>query len=251
MTSDTRSSRSIQSRNGGCWDYFRQTKVLVAAVVLGVWIYVGDCLITWEACVGLCRALADSITHAAIGVLSWFLFDPSSVEWIRSVRQMSGELQGNRFNCRYVSPRWIIELHTQSVLHDITVMLHKEMTVVLAMSCLIDLDHFIEAGSVHLEDATSLDHRPFAHQLSLLLLVFIVVGLLSAWRTGWSVAYPWLLHLIRDGARRGVWLAGVVSLPVIPYWAYWGMTMILPPLLYMCNWWLFGVEKRAVQVQLV
>jgi hypothetical protein len=228
--------------------YIRQTKIWVTVLALGIIVYVGDWLITWDACIGLCRALADSSTHAAIGVLSWFQLDPSSVEWTKSVGQTREEESRRSYvKCRYKGPLWIIQLRIPNALEQFKLIIHKEMVIVLAMSSLIDLDHFIEAGSLHLKDATSLNHRPFAHQLIFIPLLFILVGSLTTWKLGWSTAYPWLLHLLRDGARRGVWIAGSIAIPTIPYLVYWSITVLAGVLLHIFSLWLFGSRKHETQ----
>ncbi|XP_055536911.1 transmembrane protein 267 isoform X3 [Wyeomyia smithii] len=106
------------------------------------------------------------------------------------------------------------------------------------LSSVIDLDHFIEAKSFHLEDATSLSRRPFLHNSSIFmaLLGSIVVAvslpqhlLASLWLSVTFVAF--FTHQLRDAIRRGFWFRAPYldysTAPVI-YWVYLVLTQLCP-----------------------
>lgn len=94
----------------------------------------------------------------------------------------------------------------------------------------IDLDHFIEARSFHLDDATSLTHRPFFHNSMIFVALFASMItsvicqhslLVSLWFSVGFVAF--FTHQVRDAIRRGLWFRAPYlnysTAPVI-YWVY-------------------------------
>ncbi|XP_053687897.1 transmembrane protein 267 [Sabethes cyaneus] len=106
------------------------------------------------------------------------------------------------------------------------------------LSSVIDLDHFIEAKSLHLEDATSLNRRPFLHNSSIFLVllgsIIVAVGLqqhviLSLWLSVTFVAF--FTHQLRDAIRRGFWFRAPYldysTAPVL-YWVYLTLTQLCP-----------------------
>eukprot|EP01137_Pigoraptor_chileana_P006369 Opistho-2@50658 len=104
----------------------------------------------------------------------------------------------------------------------------------LFVACLMDLDHFIAAGSLKLEDALSLESRPFGHSLIFAALVatpIYVIGRIreSSWRLSLPLAVFVSLfsHQLRDAWRRGLWLGWNVTI-VVPYWAYVVGIVLLP-----------------------
>uniref|UniRef100_A0A1I8N9R9 Transmembrane protein 267 n=1 Tax=Musca domestica TaxID=7370 RepID=A0A1I8N9R9_MUSDO len=138
----------------------------------------------------LLKALADNATHAAIGALSGIAF---AVQFYERTTHFFG---------------WFL------------------IFTCFACSSLIDIDHFIAAGSWSLEDATNLSRRPFLHCSSLivlLLLAYLCTSCLNYFK--WSLVLGVLLcafitHHTRDAIRRG-------------YWFYpWGHTNKLPNLAY-------------------
>ena len=78
---------------------------------------------------GLLKALSDNITHILIGVLSWFLI-------IFNLKiSLTENIQTSLVQC----------------------------TAAAAISSLMDIDHFIMAKSIHLEDAVGQKTRPLLH----------------------------------------------------------------------------------------
>ncbi|XP_058835384.1 transmembrane protein 267 [Topomyia yanbarensis] len=106
------------------------------------------------------------------------------------------------------------------------------------LSSLIDLDHFIEAKSFSLHDATNLSERPFLHNSSIFLgLLVSMIGTIatqakfnaSLWITVNFIAF--FTHQLRDAIRRGFWFRAPYlnysTAPVI-YWVYLALTQLCP-----------------------
>ena len=103
------------------------------------------------------------------------------------------------------------------------------------ISSLTDVDHFIQAMSTSLVDATSLPFRPFMHCSSLALLIVIVTLLSSLifgiwWLHSLSfIAFvAWTTHHLRDGLRRGIWFWPLGSTKAIDYKLYLLCILLLP-----------------------
>ncbi|EGD73251.1 hypothetical protein PTSG_12231 [Salpingoeca rosetta] len=133
-------------------------------------------------------ALLDNVTHASVAFCLWQLTLP------------------DRGRLRY----------------------HLEAVGSAAIASLLDLDHFVQASSVHLKDAVSLSRRPPLHSTTFSLCIIAGVYVLaSAWRWWWHrmrvhgtprawqpspILFLWLpfsavfSHHIRDAYRRGLWL---------------------------------------------
>ncbi|CAG0917312.1 unnamed protein product [Notodromas monacha] len=99
----------------------------------------------------------------------------------------------------------------------------------------IDMDHFIAACSLRLQDAIALHHRPLFHCTSFVMTscaALYVWGQLQhqLWirRLALVIAVSALSHHIRDGYRRGIWLSPLPSIPPYPYWLYLAATVALP-----------------------
>jgi hypothetical protein len=100
----------------------------------------------------------------------------------------------------------------------------------VATSIAVDFDHFIEAGSLDIQDALTLSRRPFAHNsLMIIPLILFIISLLLLFATSSGPLHltvhlkllPLIVflsvsaHHLRDADRRGVWL-GFLSTPPIP-----------------------------------
>ncbi|CAH1801409.1 unnamed protein product [Owenia fusiformis] len=140
------------------------------------------------------KALADSATHGAIGALSWAV---------------------------------CVDLDFRNN--------YKVLECILAgfLSCAIDLDHFIAAGSFQLKDALSLTNRPVFHDTTIipaiaLLLYFVCYNLNRFYSLPLIFTIAWLSHHLRDGTRRGLWVRPFGSTPPIPYVVYVILVMLLP-----------------------
>ena len=162
------------------------------------------------------KALGDNVTHGVIGALSWCVVSVSPLNSLLSSIKASWRL------------------------------------IVLAgvISSVMDVDHFIQAGSLDLQAATSLKTRPFLHCSllpSLYLLVSVVVGFISNKISivtqvgrrsrgrqplthlfqGVLVFSSFFSHHLRDGSRRGIWVVSDLSIP-LSYSGYIALTLILP-----------------------
>jgi hypothetical protein len=94
-----------------------------------------------------------------------------------------------------------------------------------ALGAALDADHFLAARSLRLRDALSLPARPPGHALAFV--AAAVAAAAAAARAGrapvWApalLAAAWLPHLARDAVRRGLWIAGPVATPPVPYAAF-------------------------------
>lgn len=137
------------------------------------------------------RAFLDSSAHFLIGALSWAIADQSS-----SFRRLL--LEAFCAGC---------------------------------ISSMVDIDHFIQAGSLHLKDAVSLSQRPFLHcsTLPLILLLLLLVARVRGMplRLGLLVFSSIFSHHLRDSTRRGLWLLGLPPVPVA-YPLYLVLIYMLP-----------------------
>ncbi|KJE95185.1 hypothetical protein CAOG_005662 [Capsaspora owczarzaki ATCC 30864] len=110
------------------------------------------------------------------------------------------------------------------------------------LGCAMDLDHFITARSMRIQDATSLPRRPFAHSVT-----FAVAFAIAAYmvptilqrihRQPQSdlptqlfgvVLVAMLSHQIRDGSRRGLWVPPFGETAPLPLIVYLGLELLLP-----------------------
>lgn len=144
------------------------------------------------------KAFADNITHALIGFLGWNIVS---------------------LNIKYSNTLYLL----------------VDSILCLLIASLIDMDHFCAAKSISLQDATSLNHRPFLH-LSTLPLTIILV--LLGWAHSTNNVYMEKIALImfvafgthhtRDAYRRGYWLAPFGSTPPFSYFCYLLITILIP-----------------------
>ncbi|XP_050095676.1 transmembrane protein 267 [Anopheles aquasalis] len=151
----------------------------------------------------LLRALIDNATHALIGLIVGDLV-------LNSVKQ-------HHFTR-----------------HEYCILLLEAAIV----SSFIDLDHFIEAKSIRLQDATNLDRRPFLHNSAICLLIFILVIVLQRTKSysllsiaGAMVLAAFGTHHMRDALRRGLWFKVPLletSTPAIPYTVYLALVSAIP-----------------------
>ena len=103
-----------------------------------------------------------------------------------------------------------------------------EMMMAFASGSLLDLDHFIAAGSTALHDATSLRHRPFGHTLLFIVALSLAFGVCLGVRGAVLVAEGLTSHQLRDATRRGLWLWPFGSTPRCPYPVYLVLVTALP-----------------------
>ena len=82
---------------------------------------------------------------------------------------------------------------------------------------IMDVDHFLAAGSFRLDAALHLSRRPFGHAL-IAPVAALAIG--RCRRPGVLCATAWLSHQLRDALRRGLWLWPLASTPALPWRGY-------------------------------
>jgi len=149
----------------------------------------------------LLRALVDSTAHASVAGIGW-----GAATW-------PAQSQSN----------YIGEVFLSAIL-----------------ASLVDLDHFIAAGSIDLKAAISLPARPFAHSVTFILSSAVVAAIALGPRRGLLLMHAWLSHNLRDSHRRGFWLVGIGSTPAVPYALYIVLSIVFP----LCVRSLVGLLRR-------
>lgn len=111
------------------------------------------------------------------------------------------------------------------------------------LGSLLDLDHFLAAGSLDLRAATHLPSRPLGHAVPVAVAGAIAAALaLRSRRWGAIVGAAFASHQLRDATRRGLWFCvpcggdaearppwGVdYSTPPLPYPLYLSLLILLP-----------------------
>ena len=111
-------------------------------------------------------------------------------------------------------------------------MIRAILCAIIAMS--IDIDHFIQAGSLRLEDALNLSQRPFLHNSTLPVLLYVIFATLSyllpeAAHFEYSkslklytnlIFVAFASHHLRDASRRGLWFEPFAKSIPISYTVY-------------------------------
>jgi hypothetical protein len=118
--------------------------------------------------------------------------------------------------------------------------LKDKLVIVESLACgvissLTDLDHFIQAQSLHLEDVVSLSSRPFMHCSSLTIGIFVILlnsslvcGLWWLHSLSFIAWTSWTTHHLRDGLRRGLWFYPLGSTKPLNYPLYIFIVLLLP-----------------------
>uniref|UniRef100_K3X9A3 Transmembrane protein 267 n=1 Tax=Globisporangium ultimum (strain ATCC 200006 / CBS 805.95 / DAOM BR144) TaxID=431595 RepID=K3X9A3_GLOUD len=114
---------------------------------------------------------------------------------------------------------------------------------------LLDVDHFIAAGSFSISGATHLKHRPFGHAVTFIVAVIATVWSCSSKRTLQArrrrvcfVIIALLSHQLRDGMRLGLWFWPLGSTPPIEYLLYLLLEEALP---FVMAWWQLRADERT------
>ncbi|XP_023710471.1 transmembrane protein 267 isoform X2 [Cryptotermes secundus] len=177
------------------------TNKTVATVCLGLVALLGDHVVTHYTQYEDVQAVADNLTHGAIGLLTWH----------------------------------IVRIHLAGL--SLTTQLSEILLCGLLASA-IDLDHFAAARSFRIQDARQLPSRPPLHCTSVMLAVCGILLLLSfTFRWVLLHCFSWILiaavlsHHLRDATRRGLWMYPFGSSPPIPYAGYMVGCMLLPHVL--------------------
>ncbi|XP_011302581.1 transmembrane protein C5orf28 homolog [Fopius arisanus] len=173
---------------------------IIFTILLGLTCLIGDRL-SDNLTHAVIRAIVDNVTHALIAGLSWII---------------------------------VTLLLNHSVMRNLL-----EITSCALMSSLIDVDHFIQAKSWKLSDATRLSKRAFLHSTTVPILLWTLMLLTSKVSTNekmehysWIILMSFLSHHIRDATRRGLWFAPFGSTRPIPYYVYNIAIIILPYIFY-------------------
>lgn len=137
------------------------------------------------------RALIDNLGHGLTGCLSWLM----------------------------------VRCYNEALLTERLVLM--ESFICFMVSSSIDLDHFIQAASLSIIDATSLPYRPFLHCSSVLIFIVLVLLIISLHYNLWwmhTLSFicltGWTCHHLRDALRRGLWFCPLESTPIISYRVY-------------------------------
>ena len=103
--------------------------------------------------------------------------------------------------------------------------LNAIMCMVLAM--LVDGDRFIEVGSLNLEKALNLDHRPFLHNSTIPVIFYFVSMSISYFMKNHNfkvisslIFIAFMTHHLRDASRRGLWFYPWINSLPVPYPVY-------------------------------
>ena len=112
-----------------------------------------------------------------------------------------------------------------------------ELALAGFFASILDLDHFINAKSLSLQDAISLGSRPFMHNTLHMLVANIVLYFLVdfLWpeklKFCWLLFIAWFSHHVRDANRRGLWFGSLYTTQPLDDSCYLGIILILPVIL--------------------
>ncbi|XP_049293772.1 transmembrane protein 267 [Anopheles funestus] len=132
--------------------------------------------------------------------------------------------------------------------------------VALIVSSFIDLDHFIEARSFSLQDATHLDRRPFLHNSAICLATFLLLILAKRFadiKLTLFIAMVFIAlstHHLRDATRRGIWIKSPFqdsNTPALPYAVFLGLVNIIPHVVHHVLTNTFSSKTNAPNMKLV
>lgn len=94
--------------------------------------------------------------------------------------------------------------------------------LIFLTATLIDLDHFVAAGSLHLPPAMGLGMRPPTHSLTFAGVLGVVAFLVSRCPVvGWATFAALSSHVIRDASGSSTPILWPLSFVTIPRWAYY------------------------------
>lgn len=108
-----------------------------------------------------------------------------------------------------------------------------EVIIAIFIGCVIDVDHFLAAKSLRIQDALNLPSRPAFHSTSLIFLATFSLYAISKYcfclrRYPWVFFLSALQHHTRDATRRGYSLPPFGSTPPLPTILYLMITATLP-----------------------
>lgn len=112
----------------------------------------------------------------------------------------------------------------------------REIILAGFLASVIDVDHFLLAGSLSLKAALTLPRRPFLHCSTVIPVVVLTLKftmhlfkLKDSWCfLPWMLLISWTSHHIRDGIRHGLWICPFGKTSPLPFWLYVIITSSLP-----------------------
>ncbi|XP_074114950.1 transmembrane protein 267 [Cotesia typhae] len=182
-----------------------KTLKLTTYLLLGLVSIIGDKLVSYNNNNHFLKAVIDNTTHGIVAGLSWTL---------------------------------IVILQNEPIAKNLPSILFCTF-----LSSLIDIDHFVEAKSFNIKDATNLERRPFFHCTTLPIIIWAVLLVVSKVTPedlfynlnycAWILLTSFLSHHIRDATRRGLWVPPFGSTGRIPYYFYVLLAMLFPYFVYL------------------
>ncbi|CAM9617294.1 unnamed protein product [Laminaria digitata] len=187
----------------------------------------------------LWRALVDNACHAGIAAASWMVVaslshPPSPAGFLATLpgsplhRCLSGTVPRVRHQKRTNARTDPSPAKTASALAvgeynaDTTVglstelppraqggrrLMMREAFIAACIGSLLDVDHFLAAGSFRLSQATGLSNRPWCHSVVALFVAALVTSILTYNRRAAAAVFSaGASHQLRDATRRGLWL---------------------------------------------
>jgi membrane-bound metal-dependent hydrolase YbcI (DUF457 family) len=164
----------------------RSLDLLLTAILLVLLIVISD--------------FTDGWWRGNISRMTWLVLDTSLQTLISMM--VAAPLLNHPFFSRRLIP-WLIAL--------------------VAVIAVLDLDHFVAAGSLRLDDALQLDYRPVSHSLGFVL----IVGLAS-----WAISRQWLLGMLFFIGLSAHVLHDVQNSGAPFFWPLSNETIFLPFTLY-------------------
>lgn len=201
-----------------------QLFLLLAALLFCTWpsdIIVGKFVKTLPA-KSLLRAL-DTVVHGFIGAFSWQLMCLlcPALEF-NVIYQVSWLVSGRSF---------LDGKTTASILNSVL-----NFGLAFALSCIIDVDHVFKDLIQTIQGGARAPWERGVLHLSLppLVIVLLLYATAMIFKQLWCLKCGTLIiacvlsHHIRDGIRRGLWFQPIGTTPVLPYWLYVVVTILLP-----------------------
>lgn len=119
------------------------------------------------------------------------------------------------------------------------------------LSSMIDMDHFVLAGSFSLQAALTLPQRPFLHCSTVIPVVCLTAKIImhllklkDSWCfLPWMLFLSWASHHVRDGIRHGLWFCPFGKTAPLPYWLYVAITASLP---HLCSFVMYLTGTREL-----
>lgn len=191
--------------------------------------------------------MADSATHGAVAFCCWGVFLCELALMDRDFRRRHGLCLSRAVQ---VQAHYDQENNSSTAsTREFCAKIFVRCALAGAAAVLLDLDHFIVAGTFSIAGATHLKGRPFGHAVTFIAVLVAAVRRYAKHRSPWTrrlrvafVVVSLLSHQLRDGFRRGLWFWPLGSTPPIPYTLYLVMEQGLP--LVMAHWVLRVKDSR-------